>query len=506
MFPTDTDFDTKVTLETEMSPIDDDLPFNMLFFGDWSGRKNTIDSNDSKLRPIEIDRDNFDEVMNNLRLNLELAFDNSENILTLDFNELDDFHPDKIFEQVPLFSNLRDLRRKLKNPNTYYQAATEVRSWLKNDENISSEKVEKTESSISQNQFSKGNLLDDILGQTVGNSNTSKKPNASSSELSALINKLVKPHLIKTDLEEQANLLMVVDELTSDLMRKIIHHPKFQALESAWRGVYLLVRKIETDNNLKIFLLDIDKSRLSDSLKFVDDLTDSRIYRLIKDSDKSWAIIGGNYNFGLNIYDAAILIRLAKIGFDSNVPFISHVQPEMFGIKSFDTIPPFEKLKLSSDTTEVKIWNALRSIPEATHIGLAAPRFLARLPYGEKTEPTETFYFEEFIENVRHEEYLWANPVFICAILLAQTFSEFGWEFSNNLIQNLDGMPLHYYHEETETKTKSSAEIAMTQTNAEILIEQGLMPLISFKDTDRIRLGRFQSITFSELMLSGKWK
>lgn len=508
MFPTDTDFETKVTLETEMSPLaDDDLPFNILFMGDWRGRRPASVTDALKLRPIEVDRDNFDDVMKKFHIGLDLSFGNDDgNLLTLEFTELDDFHPDKIFQQVSLFSNLRDIRRKLTNANTYNEAAREVRSWLKNDENSVSDEDKNPNVSSSNNQPAPDNLLDQILGQTDQEVSAPQGANAASSELSAFIGKLVKPHLIQTDLEEQSNFLMMVDEITSDLMRKILHHPKFQALESAWRGAYLLVRKIETDNNLRIFLLDIDKSELSDNLKSTDDLTDSQIYRLINDSDKSWAVVGGNYTFGLNVDEVAVLIRLAKIGYNKNVPFISHIQPEMFGFKSFDAATSFDKLQLSADSTEVKLWNALRSLPEATHLGLALPRFLARLPYGGKTEPTETFYFEEFTAMGQHEQYLWANPGFICTLLLAQSFTASGWELSGNLIQNFEGLPLHFYQEDTETKTTSCAEIIMTQSNAEILIEQGLMPLIAFRGTDRIRVGRFQSITFSESMLSGKWK
>lgn len=505
MFPTNTDFDTKVTLETEMSPVDEDTPFNILFMGDWSGTKIFSEANDKNWRPVEVDRDNFDDVMRKFQVRLELRFDNSGNVLNLEFNELDDFHPDRIFEKVSLFSNLRDIRRKLKNQNTYNEAAAEVRSWIKTEAKTETVESEVTQGSAVANDGASVDLLDQILGQGGRTSAVPRKSGNTSSELSDFVSNLVKPHIIQTNLEEQSNLLMIVDELTSDLMRKILHHPQFQSLESAWRGIYLLVRKIETGNDLKVFLLDISKEQLADDLKAVEDLTDSRTYRIMRDFGKSWAVAGGNYSFGLNVEDAAILIRLAKIGFDNNVPFVSYIKPEMFDVKYFDESRFLEKLKVSVDTNEAKIWNALRSLPEATHLGLALPRFLARLPYGERTEPTEVFAFEEFTDSANHESYLWANPAFLCIILLAQTYSNVGWEFSSNLVQNFDGLPVHYYQDETETKAKSCAEISMTQTNAEILIDQGLMPLISFKDTDKIRIGRFQSITFSESMLEGKW-
>ena len=96
-----------------------------------------------------------------------------------------------------------------------------------------------------------------------------------------LISKLVKPFIVQTDENEQTNLLKVVDEVTGDLMREILHHPHFQTMESAWRGLFFLVKRIETNTNLKLFIYDIGKANLSNHLKSFDYLTDSEFYNLI---------------------------------------------------------------------------------------------------------------------------------------------------------------------------------------------------------------------------------
>ena len=268
MFPSDTDFDTKITLETDSVPIDEESPFRILFLGDWSGRESRSQNLDSAdLRPIEIDRDNFDDVVRKLNIGLKLDFpDNGESFLSLEFAELEDFHPDRIFQRLAVFENLRDVRRKLLNKDSFNEAAKEVRSWLVNDDSETNE-VKTERDSLERMQSAPDELLDQILGQTNEIASSSQKQNTETSELSTLIAKLVKPHLIKTDKEEQSKLLLIVDEVISDLMRKILHHPKFQALESAWRGMYMIVRRIETSIDLKIFLLDISKSELSDKLK-----------------------------------------------------------------------------------------------------------------------------------------------------------------------------------------------------------------------------------------------
>jgi type VI secretion system protein ImpC len=502
MFPSETELDTKVTLEIEALPIDENAPFHVLLMGDWSGKNNRSDSNER--HPIEIDRDNFEAVISKLCVGVDLDFSETGGaVISLEFRELDDFHPDKIFKNLPLFANLRDVRSKLSSEKNFNEAAAEVRSWLISDSDNS--QMEDLADLPQTNEQSTENILDQILDKSVVPPFPIPNNSSASSELSSLINKLVKPHLIQTDQNEQSKLLMIVDEVISDLMRKIMHHPDFQSIESAWRGVYLLVRKIETDSTLRLFLLDITKSSLADELKSVNDLSDSTICRLLNESPQPWAILCGNYTFGLNIEDAATLIRLAKISNFLDAPFVSHIQPEMFGINSFDAVPPSDNWTIAENSVEYKLWNTLRSLPEMDYLGLVVPRFLARLPYGDRTEPTEAFYFEEFTKAVQHENYLWANPSFICALLLAQSFRESGWNLTKSIIRDIDNLPVHIYDEDGETNTKSCAEIAMTQSNCERFIAQGLMPLIWFRDTNRVRIGRFQSIGFSESMLKGKW-
>lgn len=514
MFPSDSNLEAEFTLETESQPIPDDPPFKILLLGDWSGRESRFLTEEIVLSgPRIIDRDNFDDVFRklNVKLNLELS-GNDRNFLKLHFTELDDFHPDRIFQQIPLFSDLRELRGRLLNPDSFDSAAREVRSWFAvedNEEVVDNESAEpQTEVDVIETE----NLLDRILSQASGESSSAKPVQVvQSTELNRFISTIVKDHIIPTDENEQTRLLAAVDEATSELMRVILHHPLFQALESAWRGVYMLVRQIETDVDLKIYLLDISKDELSANLKSVSNLSDSLLYQwLIRETIETpggepFAVISGNYTFGVNVEDVATLVRLAKLSNTANAPFISYIRPEMLGIDSLAETPDQTNWKLSDDSNERKLWLTLRALPEAKFLGLAIPRFLVRLPYGESTMPTETFSFEEFTGIAEHENYLWANPSFACTVLLAKSYRAYGWEMRNGLFLNLSDLPTHLYEEDGETKVKPCAEILFTESACEKLLEEGLMPLISFRNSDRIQLARFQSIASPLKSLSGRW-
>lgn len=494
MFPKEEGLEAAFTFESEKGGVVEDAPFRILMLGNWCG-----DGERRELRsrqPIEIDRDNFDEVMERLGPTLNLS-----DSVTLEFRSLDDFHPDEIFRRIPMFSELRDLRRRLKDDSTFNQAAREVRGWL----DTSDAPVQREERGPEPAAPPLGNLLDAILAQPSGGAPAPSR--AATGELGALIGDLVRPHLVSVDENEQKSMLTAVDEATSSLMRSILHDRRFQELEAAWRGLYFQVRRTETDSDLKIFILDISKYELARDLKASGDLADSYAYRILveTDRDEPWALVCGDYAFAPNVDDAAALVRLAKLASAANAPFVSHMRPDIFGVHSLAGRTDPREWKMSANFDAGALWATLRGLPESKYIGMTIPRFMARLPYGIDTEPLETFSFEEFAGEPQHDEYLWANTCFVAATLLAQSYSSYGWEMGRSLVQDIEDLPLHMYKQGTETVYQPCAEVLLTETACSRLMDYGLMPLLSYKNSDRVRLARFQSIADPVTGLKGRW-
>ena len=108
-------------VETEGAEILRELPFVVGIMGDFSGDPT------QPLRPlnerkfIQIDRDNFNEVMArmtpglNLRVENKLAEDGSEMAVALKFNAIEDFEPARVAEQVPALKALIETRNKLRD-------------------------------------------------------------------------------------------------------------------------------------------------------------------------------------------------------------------------------------------------------------------------------------------------------------------------------------------------------------------------------------------------------
>lgn len=95
-----------------------ELPLKMLVIGDFTGKKD--DRPVEERKPINVDKDNFNQVMTEHRLGVTMAVpdklsstEGGDMSLTLNFKTLSDFTPDGIVQQVPELQQLLQLRSAL---------------------------------------------------------------------------------------------------------------------------------------------------------------------------------------------------------------------------------------------------------------------------------------------------------------------------------------------------------------------------------------------------------
>lgn len=494
MLPKEPGLEMDFTLESERSGIVNEPAFQLLMIGDWSSDPARKDL--GSRRPIEVDRDNLDDVMRSHGIQVEV--DCGGVPVNVEFDSIDSFHPDELFKRLPVFSELRDLRKRLRDPQTFHSAAREMRVSdglpdVPKSEEAGPLRMEDTEG---------GGLLDSILANPEGGAVAPKAP--VSGDIARLVDKLVRPHLTGVDEDEQASMVGAVDKTITEVMRSILHDRRFMEIEAAWRGLFFLVRRTETSSDLRIFILDLTKEEAAEDVK---DAENSLVKRTLTKGANGdpWAAFFGNYAFTADVDDAAAVVRIGKIASTAKTPFVSHIRPEILGIQALADQPDPDDWDFSGQNAAGKLWAAIRGLPESKFIGMTMPRFLARLPYGAATEPAESFTFEEFDDPGDREDLLWSNGCFIAAHLLAASYSQFGWQFGEQYVQDVDGLPMYVFRKEGQTISQPSAEVQLSQNAAERLMEYGVMPLVSFKDSNRVRLLRLQSVTDPVSRLAGRW-
>ena len=123
-------------VETEGAEILRELPFVLGIMGDFSGDPTQQLRPLSERKFIQIDRDNFDEVMArmtpglNLRVDNKLADDGSQMAVSLKFDSIDDFEPARVAEQVPALKALLETRNKLRDLMSKVDRSEQLESLL----------------------------------------------------------------------------------------------------------------------------------------------------------------------------------------------------------------------------------------------------------------------------------------------------------------------------------------------------------------------------------------
>lgn len=417
-------------------------PMRLLVVGDFSGRP-AAERRPLADRPTHrVDVDNLDAVIARLAPRLETAAG------TVDFTQLDDFHPDALYQRLQLFDVLRQERAR---PPA--QAA---------------------------------DLLGSLLGQTSTSAAAPAASAAPSTGIEALLQRVVAPHIVPDTRAETQAYLRAVDSAIAEQMRSLLHEPAFQALEAAWRGVQWLIGSLELDEDLQLHLFDVARDELlADVVACQGRLAESGLHRALADrwrgvpGGEPWHLLAGLYRFGPSDTDIGLLAALGLVASQAGGPWIAEGDRALAG---------------TADDPMLDGWRALRGSEAAPWIGLAAPRVLLRLPYGKAHDPVVSFAFEEIDGIPPHEHFLWGNPSLAVALLVGRAFTLKGWEFEPGDEREIGDLPAYTFTQDGERELQACAEQYLGEEGGHALLQAGLMPVLSHRHRNAVTVMRMQSV------------
>ncbi|MDY6943381.1 MAG: type VI secretion system contractile sheath large subunit [Pseudomonadota bacterium] len=302
----------------------------------------------------------------------------------------------------------------------------------------------------------------------------------------------------RTQGEQRANkaavdaLIAEIDDKLSAQLDEILHQPKFQELESAWRGLKLLVDRTDFRENNRIELLNASKEDLLEDFEDSPEISQSGLYKLIygrgygQFGGEPVAATIGNYSFTPNAPDMKLLQDLASVGAMSHAPFIGAAAPEFFGVESFEELPNLKDLAAHFEGPKYAKWRSFRESEDSRYVGLTLPRFLLRTPYDPDENPVRAFQYRENVHH-SHDAYLWGNTSFAFATRLTESFAKYRW--CPNIIGPQSGgavedLPLHHFESMGQLETKIPTEILVSDRREYELAEEGFIALTMRKDSD----------------------
>lgn len=287
-------------------------------------------------------------------------------------------------------------------------------------------------------------------------------------------------------------LIARIDETLSAQINEILHHPSFQALESAWRGLKHLVDRVDFKENIRVEMLNATRHELQDDFEDAPEISKSGLYKLVYSREfgtfggEPYGMICANYDFGPGSEDIELLRNCAAVSAIAHAPFVANAGPEFFGEKSFHSLPRLQDLGAMFEGPQYKNWHAFRDSEDARNVGLCLPRFLLRLPYGDNGISVRSFNFQENCTG-HHDRYLWGHSSLAFATRVADSFAKYRW--CPNIIGPSSGgqvhnLPLHQFEAMGEIQTKIPTEVQITDQREFELSQAGFISLMYRKQSN----------------------
>ncbi|HWN96389.1 MAG TPA: type VI secretion system contractile sheath large subunit [Methylomirabilota bacterium] len=435
---------------------DDGSPFRILLMADFSAApmpRHAI------TKPVRVDLDNFDDVFARFSAKLELQI--GTETFVLEPRSLADLHPDGLF-QLDCFERLRDLRARLANPKSFATALPELHT-------LTGESPKPTETAA-PSPAPPGEAEDQMFERLLGRPKSSPASAPAVPAVQALLREAVAGNVAAANATDQQSAIAALDSVIAARMSALLHAPAFQALEAAWRGLDFLVHRLELDDSLQLFALDVSAAHLREP----------SISRAISEAltlrdESGWSILVGDFSFANSADDAKALEWIASVAQKHNALFVAAADTALIDLINRRELHWPEE------------WDALRRSPSAQSVSLLTPQFMLRLPYGAKNEPIESFDFEEMPSSPAVTHYLWGNPALLAACALGNAFTESGETNPTGPLE-VGGLPLHVYREDGESKMTACAERWLNDGELDALLANGISAVVTLRGSDAVRL------------------
>jgi len=224
-----------------------------------------------------------------------------------------------------------------------------------------------------------------------------------------------------------------------DLVSSILHAPKFQSLEAAWRGCAWLLSLLPKDGSAGLELFSARLDELRHDFEHATAVEKFSLARAMshgyRDRRRSpWAFMACGYDFGRTAEDTQTLQVLAFLGSHYHCPVLAGPKADVLGIESFNDLPKLAGLDRTQQSPDWIKWRSLREADETRFAVLAAPRILAREPYRDDDNEQDAWTYCEDVpatggdpRRLPQEHYLWLSGGFAVAAAMITAQVEGGW-------------------------------------------------------------------------------
>ncbi|PNY33917.1 type VI secretion system contractile sheath large subunit [Rhodopirellula baltica] len=296
-----------------------------------------------------------------------------------------------------------------------------------------------------------------------------------------------------------------IDQWLNDQVNVILHHPRFQKLESSWRGLQFIVNRadLESDPMIKIRVLSARWKELEKDFDRSIEFDQSTVFKKIYEDEfgspggEPFSVLVGDYDIYPKVSaerttdDLFVLRSLAGVAASSFCPVLLAASPALLDLESFSDLQVTRDHAGRLSRPDYLKWNAIRDDEDSRFVGMVLPRILMRGPYEDDGTRVDRFLFREDVTHPSGNQYLWGNPAYAYVSVLMRSFANSGWLADiRGLRQDVEGgglvadLPaLSFPTDSKGVIPRPITEIAVSDSLERQLSELGMLPICDCKDT-----------------------
>ncbi len=488
---------------------------------------------------IEIDRDNFDEVLSGYapRLTLKVkdvlatpaalpatdsegegggegggegentaesaepaSDDGAKLNIELYFETIDDFSPLRLVERIPATNELyiaRNYHRDFLGKLDGNDALDDLLTSLLDDDALKKELVDVYKDADDFSKVTPSEFMKRLLDEGQMALDESQKPYALT-----LIGQFTKDILgedSKDALGDAAdrmnNRISQIDNTLTRQINLVLHEPVFQRLEASWRGLNFLVMNTETSTRLKLRVMNVSQKDLLKDLQKASEFDQSTLFKKVYEEEfgtyggDPYSFLIGDYEFGRHPEDIELLEKISGVAAAAHAPFISAAYSKLFDLQSYFNLSQPRDLSKIFESAELIKWRSFRDSEDSRYVSLTLPKVLLRLPFGPETVVVDGFDFKEEVDGTDASRYLWGNPAFVLGQRITNAFAKFGWLAAIRGVEGgglVEGLPTHTFKTSAgDVKLTCPTQVAITDRREKELNDLGFMAILHCKGSDK---------------------
>lgn len=492
---------------------------------------------------IDIDRDNFNDIMSSITPRLVLEVPNRINKKTdasanaegnvaptpdgntppvttdkaatepsnpmlgveLTFKNMDDFGPVALLKQIPILNSLYESRVKLCDLVTKLEGNDPLQELLKSVVDTPDLQTQlKQQIADHQNASTNGTPIevkeDDILQKIFKEGKLARVSDAEIYACDILLEFLTQLDKLQDKTRAESTIIFsenIISDIEAELekqINEIIHEPNFQSLEGTWRALNYLIMNTETSTHLKLRVLNATKKELLDDVEKAIEFDQSALFKKIYEEEygtfggSPYSCLVGGYEFTRHPQDIELLSKLSNIAAAAHAPFIAAASPRLFDFDSFIHLGEPRDLAKIFESTEMIKWRSFRNQEDSRYVALTLPHVLMRLPYGPDTLPVDGLNFHESITGPDNSKFCWGNAAFVLAQRITNAVALYNWPAAirgvegGGLVENLPSYT--FKTTDGDIALKCPTEIAITDRREKELTDLGFIAICHSKGTD----------------------